>query len=400
MSLRRAAGTSQAARRAQRGLLIRYRSVRSRLPGTFRLSGGNLLAVGLALATAGYVAWKTVQSPDLALQFAFNGLSVGAIYALLAMGFTVVYSTVWFFDLYFGARRGDRRLWRLLSQVHTVLARPVRLQQPLRQYHLRGGRRRGGRVGPPHRPLCPAPHPLQPDRSSRGRGPPGGRKRSIRRARAGQSRRAQPNAQSRGRPARRGSRGVGALPRLLRHMAARQPRPSLGALRAPGDGPGSLRRPPHGQLPGVQPLPELGGVVPAGGSRRHRPLPGPIRVHARTGEVSPGHAGRVPRRPAGHHGPHNHRLPERAAPPPGGLRQRALDHWRGQHQGVQHLHHRRRRHRLHRPAAPTEEDILREGREGHRRRRRGLQGGGNRTRPSSSPSYSSSAPSTPPWRAC
>ena len=55
------------------------------------------------MATAGYVAWKTVQSPDLALQFAFNGLSVGAIYALLAMGFTVVYSTVWFFDLYFGA---------------------------------------------------------------------------------------------------------------------------------------------------------------------------------------------------------------------------------------------------------------------------------------------------------
>ncbi len=103
MSLRRAAGASQAARRAQRGLLIKYRSVRSRLPGTFRLSGGNLLAVGLALATAGYVAWKTVQSPDLALQFAFNGLSVGAIYALLAMGFTVVYSTVWFFDLYFGA---------------------------------------------------------------------------------------------------------------------------------------------------------------------------------------------------------------------------------------------------------------------------------------------------------
>ena len=40
---------------------------------------------------------------DQALQFAFNGLSVGAVYALLAMGFTVVYSTVWFFDLYYGA---------------------------------------------------------------------------------------------------------------------------------------------------------------------------------------------------------------------------------------------------------------------------------------------------------
>ena len=50
-----------------------------------------------------YVGWKAQQSPTLALQFAFNGLSVGAIYALLALGFTVVYSTVWFFDLYYGA---------------------------------------------------------------------------------------------------------------------------------------------------------------------------------------------------------------------------------------------------------------------------------------------------------
>ena len=50
-----------------------------------------------------YVGWKVSQSPTQALQFAFNGVSVGAIYALLAMGFTLVYSTVWFFDLYYGA---------------------------------------------------------------------------------------------------------------------------------------------------------------------------------------------------------------------------------------------------------------------------------------------------------
>ena len=37
------------------------------------------------------------------MQFTFNGLAVGAVYALLAMGFTLVYSTVWFFDLYYGA---------------------------------------------------------------------------------------------------------------------------------------------------------------------------------------------------------------------------------------------------------------------------------------------------------
>ena len=62
-----------------------------------------LLATALAVAVAGYIGWKIVQSPDQALQFAFNGLAVGAVYALLAMGFTLVYSTVWFFDLYYGA---------------------------------------------------------------------------------------------------------------------------------------------------------------------------------------------------------------------------------------------------------------------------------------------------------
>ena len=64
---------------------------------------GKLLAGVLVVAAAGYVAWKVSQSSDQALQFAFNGLSVGAIYALLAIGFTLVYSTVWFFDLYYGA---------------------------------------------------------------------------------------------------------------------------------------------------------------------------------------------------------------------------------------------------------------------------------------------------------
>ena len=62
-----------------------------------------LLAVALTVAAACYVGWKVSQSPDQALQFTFNGLAVGAVYALLAMGFTIVYSTVWFFDLYYGA---------------------------------------------------------------------------------------------------------------------------------------------------------------------------------------------------------------------------------------------------------------------------------------------------------
>lgn len=74
-----------------------------RLPLTSRLPPSRLLAVILAAAFVGYIGWKIGQSPTQALQFAFNGLSVGAVYALLALGFTLVYSTVWFFDLYYGA---------------------------------------------------------------------------------------------------------------------------------------------------------------------------------------------------------------------------------------------------------------------------------------------------------
>ncbi len=62
-----------------------------------------LLATGLLIAATAYIVWKIQESPDQSLQFAFNGLSVGAVYALLALGFTIVYGTVWFFDLYYGA---------------------------------------------------------------------------------------------------------------------------------------------------------------------------------------------------------------------------------------------------------------------------------------------------------
>ena len=64
---------------------------------------GNALAVVLVTLVVAYIAWKITESPNQALQFAFNGISVGAVYALVAMGFTIVYSTVWFFDMYYGA---------------------------------------------------------------------------------------------------------------------------------------------------------------------------------------------------------------------------------------------------------------------------------------------------------
>ncbi len=69
----------------------------------FRESHGRILAIVLTVAVAAYIGWKVSQSGEQALQFTFNGLAVGAVYALLAMGFTLVYSTVWFFDLYYGA---------------------------------------------------------------------------------------------------------------------------------------------------------------------------------------------------------------------------------------------------------------------------------------------------------
>ena len=68
-----------------------------------RMRWDRVLAVALALSFAAYVCWKISQSADQALQFAFNGVAVGAVYALVAMGFTFVYSAVWFFDLYYGA---------------------------------------------------------------------------------------------------------------------------------------------------------------------------------------------------------------------------------------------------------------------------------------------------------
>ena len=62
-----------------------------------------VVAAVLVVAVVAYIGWRVLTSPEQALQFGFNGLSVGAIYALMAIGFTLVYSTVWFFDLYYGA---------------------------------------------------------------------------------------------------------------------------------------------------------------------------------------------------------------------------------------------------------------------------------------------------------
>ena len=90
------------------------------------VGSGRLLAITLATMAAAYVVWKIAQSPEQATQFAFNGLSVGAIYALLAIGFTLVYSTVWFFDLYYGAAAAIGAYGVFYLRSHDTLGGPVR----------------------------------------------------------------------------------------------------------------------------------------------------------------------------------------------------------------------------------------------------------------------------------
>ena len=58
-----------------------------------------LLLAGIII----YLASLPVQGGSQFLQFSINGVVIGAIYALMALGFTIVYGTVWFFDLSYGA---------------------------------------------------------------------------------------------------------------------------------------------------------------------------------------------------------------------------------------------------------------------------------------------------------
>ena len=110
-------------------------------------SGAKLLAMALIVLAAAYLVWKVTQSGDQALQFAFNGLAVGAVYAVMALGFTLVYSTVWFFDLYYGAAAalGAYGVFYLRSQ--QAVWRSVRDRPPILEPSPGGGRRRSDSLG-------------------------------------------------------------------------------------------------------------------------------------------------------------------------------------------------------------------------------------------------------------
>ena len=89
------------------------------------------LAIVLTALAVLYIVWKITQSPDQALQFTFNGLAVGAVYALLAMGFTLVYSTVWFFDLYYGAAAALGAYGVFYLRSHDTLGGRYQVNEPI-----------------------------------------------------------------------------------------------------------------------------------------------------------------------------------------------------------------------------------------------------------------------------
>ena len=97
----------------------------------YRDSHGTLLAIALTTLAALYVIWKITQAPDQATQFAFNGLAVGAVYALIAMGFTLVYSTVWFFDLYYGAASALGAYGVFYLRSHDTLGGRYEVNEPI-----------------------------------------------------------------------------------------------------------------------------------------------------------------------------------------------------------------------------------------------------------------------------
>jgi len=59
-----------------------------------RLTPTNLVALGLLVALAGWLVWNFVEAPTQFMQVTSIGLTNGAIYALIALGYTLVYGII------------------------------------------------------------------------------------------------------------------------------------------------------------------------------------------------------------------------------------------------------------------------------------------------------------------
>ena len=333
----------------------------------FRENQSRLLATVLTIAVVGYIGWKIVQSPEQALQFAFNGLPVGAVYALLAMGFTLVYSTVWFFDLYYGAAAalGAYGVFYLRSQDFlggqydannlfvNVLFAAVVAGVVGWALHVRLHDRLRARVNPTALPVLGG-------LLSAGAGVYTGvvlanpnllnvmlspvigilvtvvtvwaLRRGFRRARIGASLPAMiPLAIA-----------AAALGAYCGFLVAITPEANL-----------YLSWGVSCALAGAVSLALYRGLYLYMRQRAKSPL---IMLVASLGD------------PAGDHRHHHHRISRRSSPPAGRLWQRRVDRCRGQHQGVQRLRDRRGPRRLCRPAGPAPQDRVRHRGPGHWRR--------------------------------
>ena len=311
------------------------------MPRLSDYSGNQILAVVLTVVLIGYISWKISESADQALQFAFNGASVGAIYALLAIGFTLVYSTVWFFDLYYGvaAAIGAYGVFYLRSKdalqvgqfevnelyVNVVFALVVAgvagwgFQAGLRQHIAARIGRRGGLVVLALTAAAAGSYSgfllTNPDELNVVLSPV-----------------------------------VGALTGIVAFWAAnsvigtrvpegaRMPFIVLAAIGSAALGAycGLLTS----QSSGSSLYLSWGRLLPAGRLGQPDPVPRPLSIHAPPSPVSIDNAGGIPRYIARSNCIHNHHLPVRPPPPPRGFWQHSMADLRRIHQTLQRLLHR------------------------------------------------------------
>ena len=83
--------------------MLKYLNAGKRMPALPRSVIGHPMVLLVVAGVIIYLALLLGQSADKFLQFSINGIVIGAIYAILALGFNLVYGTVWFFDLSYGA---------------------------------------------------------------------------------------------------------------------------------------------------------------------------------------------------------------------------------------------------------------------------------------------------------
>ena len=224
------------------------------------------------------------------------------------MGFTLVYSTVWFFDLYYGAAAALGAYGVFYLRTATALGSRADINSVFVNavfavvvagvcawtLHAAFAARFRSALGPSGFKVA----------SSGSRR----RRRRIRRDCAFLSPFAPLDPQPGGGRGNRRYRRGSVLPCLPPPVHFLSPYSLCHGYRHPVRRSGRMVRLPVVRRARRGPLLELGGVLPAGGNRRIGPVPGPVRLYAPAGSLAPDHAGGLPGHPAGHRGLYRHRL--------------------------------------------------------------------------------------------